>query len=256
MAGIYDRNRYLTSAARALERLLNQTEIGEPDRRLMDGVLRDAIASSGPALVRTFTGMRCFLLASLQAPGQFGWRGRSTPSTSTEKAVTALVDFTARMSGVRDRQTIRVLTILEQVIVRARNVGVNDWEAIKEVLPTSETIGRSDQLAEAREYWNNTVISGVELVTRLRLAQVALAIEAYRSAHQGEVPSSLSELRSFLPPGLPFDPFTGHLIRYSRLEKGYVVYSVGRDKEDNGGIDPPTSVRRLKNHDIAFRVER
>jgi hypothetical protein len=35
---------------------------------------------------------------------------------------------------------------------------------------------------------------------------------------------------------LPEDPYDGTPIRYSRQENGYIVYSIGEDLVDNGGL--------------------
>jgi hypothetical protein len=36
-------------------------------------------------------------------------------------------------------------------------------------------------------------------------------------------------------PSVPADPFDGKPMRYRKLAKGYVVYSVGPDMKDEGG---------------------
>jgi hypothetical protein len=46
---------------------------------------------------------------------------------------------------------------------------------------------------------------------------------------------------------VPKDPFDGQPIRYCKLDKGYVVYSVGEDRKDDKGLskaDVVFSVRR------------
>jgi hypothetical protein len=62
----------------------------------------------------------------------------------------------------------------------------------------------------------------------------ALAAERFRLAN-GRWPNSLVELTpAFL--GRPLtDPWTGGPLQFRRLQDGLVIYSVGRDREDNGG---------------------
>jgi len=57
---------------------------------------------------------------------------------------------------------------------------------------------------------------------------------------------------------MPDDPFDGQPLRYHRLDKGYVIYSIGSDGEDNGGRERPASVKSTdKTHyDITFIVDR
>lgn len=65
----------------------------------------------------------------------------------------------------------------------------------------------------------------------LRAARIAVAIERYRRTH-GEAPGTLAMLsvRDDLT-----DPFTGEAMRYTRSGGGYAVYSVGRNRRDDGG---------------------
>jgi hypothetical protein len=79
-------------------------------------------------------------------------------------------------------------------------------------------------------------------IASLRATQAGLSVESYRAEH-GQLPDSL--------PSNLTDPYTGQPLRYKKLVKGYVVYSVGEDGVDNGGKEgfgPGT--------DITFTVER
>jgi hypothetical protein len=63
---------------------------------------------------------------------------------------------------------------------------------------------------------------------------VALAVERYRLRHR-DWPASLDRLKPDLLAEVPLDPFDGKPLRYLKRDGGIVVYSVGRDGEDNGG---------------------
>jgi hypothetical protein len=71
--------------------------------------------------------------------------------------------------------------------------------------------------------------------TRLRLAIVTLALRRYH-LERGNYPDSLSPLVPEYLAEVPLDPYSGQSIRY-QLEpsKGYVLYSVGPDRVDDGG---------------------
>jgi hypothetical protein len=92
---------------------------------------------------------------------------------------------------------------------------------------------------------------------RIRLATTAIAVEHYRLL-QGQLPDNLSELTSQFLPNVPIDPFDGAPLRYYRLAKGYVIYSVGRDSHDDGGRKKPADWRPgdKTTYDITFTVER
>jgi hypothetical protein len=55
-------------------------------------------------------------------------------------------------------------------------------------------------------------------------------------------------------PAIPTDPFDGHSLRYKKLAKGYVVYSVGEDGKDDGGVEPRGGYG--PGTDLTFIVER
>jgi hypothetical protein len=91
---------------------------------------------------------------------------------------------------------------------------------------------------------------------KIRDAQAALAVERYRLAN-GKLPSQLSDLVPTFLPAVPSDPFDGKPLRYKTLAKGYVVYSVGDDREDNGGAEKDSKgVSWVPGTDITFTVER
>ena len=89
--------------------------------------------------------------------------------------------------------------------------------------------------------------------TQFDLAITALAVERYRLA-QGQLPESLTELVPAFLPAVPKDYFSpaGGPIRY-RPETGgnFVVYSVGGDMDDDGGV---RMKRWYQEGDITFSV--
>jgi hypothetical protein len=86
----------------------------------------------------------------------------------------------------------------------------------------------------------------------MRCAEAALAAEEYRLAN-GRWPDRLDELVPKLLPAVPTDPFDGQPIRLKRLPDGVVVYSVGPDRTDDGGILDQGS-RPRRGPDLGFRL--
>lgn len=72
--------------------------------------------------------------------------------------------------------------------------------------------------------------------TFIGLGQWALALRVYHIRH-GSYPDSLRQAREAVGWQLPKDPFSGKDFVYRREGKGYVLYSVGLDMKDNGGMD-------------------
>jgi hypothetical protein len=67
-------------------------------------------------------------------------------------------------------------------------------------------------------------------------AAIACAIERFRLA-KGRVPESLEQLAPELMEKLPHDIIDGRPLKYRRTEDGhYVIYSVGWNEEDEGGV--------------------
>jgi hypothetical protein len=83
-------------------------------------------------------------------------------------------------------------------------------------------------------------------LAKVRTAHTAIAVERFRVA-RGELPNKLSELVPTYLDALPADPYDGEPLRYKKLAKGYVVYSIGEDRKDNGGVETC---------DVTFTVER
>ena len=71
-------------------------------------------------------------------------------------------------------------------------------------------------------------------VAQIRIAQVALALKAYKNK-MGQYPASLAELRKVIPWELPEDPFSGQNFVYKSEGDGFLVYSVGPNLKDDDG---------------------
>ena len=79
-----------------------------------------------------------------------------------------------------------------------------------------------------------TDATALELARR-RVAEATIAIERFRRASGGRVPSDLAALVPTYLRALPVDSFSGHPIRYTAGPRSYKVYSVGPDGTDDGG---------------------
>jgi hypothetical protein len=69
----------------------------------------------------------------------------------------------------------------------------------------------------------------------LRCAYVAVAAERYRLEHH-DWPAKLDDLVGKFLKAVPNDPYDGKPLRYKRLPDGAIVYSVGPDGQDDGGV--------------------
>lgn len=96
-----------------------------------------------------------------------------------------------------------------------------------------------------------------ETIALQRLALVALAVENFRNETR-RLPEKLEEVAPKFLPEWQEDPFNGLELRYCRTEKGYIIYSVGPDQHDDGGLEKADRKQSddKKSYDITFTVER
>jgi hypothetical protein len=73
---------------------------------------------------------------------------------------------------------------------------------------------------------------------RLRMTLVALAACEFEQDH-GRYPREIGELVPAYLPRVPVDPFSGKPIIYRQTADGYLVYSVGPNGIDDGGVSEP-----------------
>lgn len=72
------------------------------------------------------------------------------------------------------------------------------------------------------------------VLARLRLAQIAIALELYK-ADMGVYPEKLADLSPKYLPEVPLDPFSGQEFKYVSKTGSMALYSIGPDKTDDGG---------------------
>jgi hypothetical protein len=87
---------------------------------------------------------------------------------------------------------------------------------------------------------------------QLRCAVAALALERYRHDH-GDWPKKLTDLEGKYLTSVPVDPYDRQPLRYRPTDDGVVVYSVGPDREDNGGASNRHNYL-AKHTDLTFRL--
>ena len=69
----------------------------------------------------------------------------------------------------------------------------------------------------------------------IRAAQLLVAIERYRRAHEDNYPTAVEQLSPDFIDALPVDPYSGRPMRFQSTATEVVVYSVGPDRADNTG---------------------
>jgi hypothetical protein len=90
---------------------------------------------------------------------------------------------------------------------------------------------------------------------KARIAQTVLAIERFRLAHAGQLPESVDSLMPAYLRAIPSDPFDGKPLRFKRRDLGYIIYCVGPDTVDDGGLERPVKYKEKDPWDVIFAVE-
>ena len=92
-----------------------------------------------------------------------------------------------------------------------------------------------------------------EGIARIGLLRVVLALKAYKY-ERGAYPDSLEKLKATIDWQLPQDPFSGNSFVYRRKGKGFKLYSLWSDLDDDGG--EPIEKHRYEDGDIVWECRR
>lgn len=94
---------------------------------------------------------------------------------------------------------------------------------------------RSSYLPVARVFTYADHEGRAQSIALRRIALTACAVERYHLKNAPGLPDRLDQLVPEFLPAVPLDPFDGRPLRYTPNSEGYVIYSVGPDKADDGG---------------------
>jgi len=238
-----------------LEEAVNQKAFTEEQLVHLQAAFRGTENGANAAMTRCLSGERCSLIGIFQ----------SSPQESAN--VIAQMEESAKTIDLEDYRKSPSFNA-------DFNFGLDvlsNWIAIASA-PFPGCLDAAGQLssqvneAKSKGYLISAVLlpalsgpmgKAAESVGRLRVAQTALAVERYRLAHGNTLPASLNELTPKYLEVVPDDPFDGKPLRYKKLSpKGYVVYSIGRNRQDDGGTPKPTGGKADGPYDLTFAVRR
>jgi hypothetical protein len=259
-------------ACETLERVLNRTAIADSD--LIS--ISDSLTSANPGTTKELViNERCW---GLYHANYFQSLGKQVTSYSFSPVRLLLKSYEARVI-YRDQDLLNYLEWNERDLAALEL-------PLSNAIPTLNKIEYDfkhdlDNLVEkqhnlSNRYFLNTfkrerfsflsaleqpmggriVLSEANNIAQARVSRTAIAIERWRLAHHDNVPDSLAELVPDFLPAIPTDPFDDQPLRYKKLDRGYVVYSIGSDFTDDGGKEEPVNAKDSDHYDITFTVER
>jgi hypothetical protein len=209
-----------------IEQLVSRVEFSDAD---LEGLRADLQkARYQPQLSRALQGERVVGLATMRNP-------------------VALGNEAPPMGGLpffRGNDTRCYLQCLELMVSQAKLppsqalAGVKKFDA-----DLAEMTGASSPLARLRNSMTSLLVPALGAVFSAAArgtasndtADVALAVEQFRRRH-GKLPERLDELMPEFIPAVPADAFDGNPLRYVVGRDRYIVYSVGQDLIDQGGL--------------------
>jgi len=236
------------NAVLAIERVINRTGLTDEQLVQLSGALISA--EQGSDISRAFVSERCEVLSVFRNPEYLDSDnlGFEPPHIVALKVQQAL--------GLLDKGAIVYLDLMSDYIETTRLPEHERKKAVEAIDVRAEATWVSSM--PFTPLFARFITADLRRIAQLRTARAGLAIERYR-LDNGKLPEKLAELVPAYLDAVPKDPFDGQELRYKRLEKGYVVYSIGRDLSDDGGAEllPPSKRTGGKESwDVTFIVER
>ena len=236
------------------ERALNRARFTDEQLRRISGALR---SESTNDLRNCLRAEHCFAIwafqsvrAGMPADVLFGgpvkqlWWERVWDRIKRRRAAYRDADFLAYLQGIPLR--LRLSTMPPR-------------EAMSEVEKWTQEYARTAVSEVGQGIYpsamGRAMATHAETQARVAALAVALAIERARLAENNGVPPSLDVLVPQYLPAVPPDPFDARPLRFKKLPRGYVVYSVGRDGVDDGGVERP-NMNASTNCDVTIIIER
>jgi hypothetical protein len=86
-------------------------------------------------------------------------------------------------------------------------------------------------------FLHSDMVRQAQVVAIVRSTRVVVAMERYRRGHGEQLPARPEALVPDYLPAVPIDPFSGQPLIVANEARGYVVYSIGANRRDDGGRD-------------------
>ena len=243
MLSQFIRSRSAVTALTATEQVVNRVSLTDAELGRLASLWHDG--DEPTAAYRALVGERA-TTAGLTAKGFEAFYGKATVSI-------LIAEMFYKMAGLWDRDVLRSLELhgraieASQLPAPASRKAVNELNAQSAATPPYYLVTQlviPSQATFLNQFW--------ACQARARAAVTALATQRYRQA-TGQLPARLNDLVPMYLATVPVDPFNGQPLRYRALSNGFVVYSLGADAADDGGMESEVGQGAP---DIPFTVQR
>lgn len=228
-----------------LERVLSRIALSDQELEQLGKALT---ASEDPsAQAKAMLGMRCFGI------DQFG-EVTSGPCFPLMSSRMNLELFLYRLLGAEARDRLSWFITMTAAVDASSLPYEERLDALKRIEEDVAALPGNRVLTKEsfRTFCGGSQGVFLRDVATLRTAAAGVAVERHRLLH-GELPTDLEALAPEEVGVLPEDPYIAKPLRYKRLTRGYVVYSVGSNLADDGGSQ---EIRNSDLLDVPFVVER
>jgi hypothetical protein len=237
-----------------VERTLAQGEPSETALRAMQNLLEDELAQ--PLLVTAFRGERAASFGSidflarnkglpLRASIRIAWETETDPF----RRISAVVH--APFNNSAEANQAMILQCVTDVIEALQQPEPEQSQAFERVDALAKDVRQPPIFRLLLPALSKLREANLRSQARLRSAVTALAAERYRRQH-GAWPEKLDALVPTELKQAGVDPFNGEPLIFRRLPDGLVIYSVGQNRIDDGGL--LSASKNGSPADIGFRL--
>ncbi len=255
----------LTLTHRAVQRLLSEYRYDQERLRILISDMERY--SSTQAMLRAAVAERARHVAILESPSRFAPEGENADGIRLANACRRFTGGLSRAKlwylGEMERYRKALALPLADRVDRIRSmreelgrVETNPFGWVPKPFkePVKELFAGGERLPNVRRMVRSAFkvsLRDSRVRTLHRLTKVALAIECFRRENGERLPIRLTALVPEYLDSVPLDPFSGESLHYIRQRNGFAVYSVGKDRrDDGGGLDDGGSLHP----DISFAV--
>jgi len=257
------RSAWLTQCERTLERLLNRKKLDTSQLAQLEQAFQGISFKEG--FTRALASERCSTIVICQRPAEqlkdmdiLGLIPRLDESSANSSRWAQLDIQSYRESATFVQDILFALQSFE-ILIKAVDTPFPEALEVAKAFTSNVIIAQTNRYVFASlvtPSLRRTVERYAEGEARLRVTRGALAMERMRLVNNGRLPENADDpaVRSALS-GLT-DPFDGKPIRYKRrAANSYVIYSIGPDEKDDGGI-PKEGAKDKTNYDLVLMVTR
>lgn len=236
-------------AASSMEYAMNRTAFSNEEMLDLGGVFEKAEDSSG--MKRAIAGESCFMLSVFGNPLSVSnnMSGGGLPVTPLLGVYKAL--------GIMDKEEVVFLDTRKEYMDAFELPAHKQIDAFNAIQSEVDALPRIYVfLRNLTPAYNRVIVLNVRNIAQIRIVRVALAVQRYRLM-KGRLPESLDELVPDFLESVPLDPFDGKQIRYKKLDTGFMIYSIGENRIDDGGEEQPKDKKQgTGNWDMTFIIEK